>query len=238
MATSGRAPTTIRRMDSTTGGSLLILVITAAASPFSLVAFGLVLATDRGPRNGFAFILGWITTVTLIGIATAVLGDSIEITNSNTPGAWTLALEIALGVVLLLAWIRRRFRPKPKPEVVVEKPQPAWQKKIDSMGYVGAFVLGGAVQTWPVMIAAAAEISRRDLSPSEKLLLMFVFAVLTTAGLVILEILAIRQPGSAAARLDKMRNYIDHHRDSVINWAFLVGGLWLAIRGAIGLATR
>jgi threonine/homoserine/homoserine lactone efflux protein len=225
-------------VDTTTSGSLLILVITAAASPFSLVAFGLVLATDRGPRNGVAFILGWITTVTLIGVATAALGESIHITNNNAPGAWTLALEIALGVVLLLAWIRRRFRPQEKPEVVVEKPQPAWQKKIDSMGYVGAFILGGAVQTWPVMIAAAAEISRRDLSGGEKLLLMVLFAVATTAGIVILEILAIRQPGSAAARLDKMRNYIDNHRDSVINWAFLVGGMWLAIRGVIGLASR
>jgi hypothetical protein len=225
-------------MDSTTTGSLLILVLTAAASPFSLVAFGLVLATDRGPRNGFAFILGWITTVVLIGVATAALGGSIDITPSNTPGAWTLALEIALGIVLLGAWIRRRFRPRPQPEVVVEKPQPAWQRKIDSMGYVGAFVLGGAVQTWPVMIAAAAEISRRSLSGAEKLLLMLAFAVLTTTGIVILEILALREPGSAAARLDKMRTYIDTHRDSVINWAFLVGGLWLAIRGAIGLATR
>jgi hypothetical protein len=67
---------------------------------------------------------------------------------------------------------------------------------------------------------------------------MVLFAVATTAGIVILEILAIRQPGSAAARLDKMRNYIDNHRDSVINWAFLVGGMWLAIRGVIGLASR
>ena len=72
-------------MNSSTLGSLLILVLTAAVSPFSLVAFGLVLATDRGPRNGFAFILGWITTVTLIGIVTAIVGDSVGVTNSNTP---------------------------------------------------------------------------------------------------------------------------------------------------------
>jgi hypothetical protein len=222
-------------MNSSTLGSLLILLVTAAVSPFSLVAFGLVLATDRGPRNGVAFILGWITTVTLIGVVTAIVGGSIEITSSNTPGAWTLALEIALGVVLIVAWLRRRFRPRPRPEVVEAKPQPAWAKKIDSMGYVGAFVVGGAVQTWPVMIAAAAEIVRTDLSGWETFLLMFGFAVASTAGIVVLEVLAIRTPGSAAARLERMRNYIDSHRDSVINWAFLLGGLWLAIRVAIGL---
>ncbi len=231
----------IVRMGNSTLGTLLVLALTAAASPFSLVAFGLVLATDRGPRNGFAFILGWITTVTLIGVVTALLGGSIDITNNNTPGAWVLALEIALGVVLIIAWVRRRFRPTAPAEtpVVVEaKPQPAWQKKIDTMGYVGAFILGGAVQTWPVMIAAASEIVRTDLSGWETFLLMFGFAVATTAGIVILEILAIRTPGSAAGRLDKMRTYIDGHRDSVLNWVYLIAGLWLAIRGAIELASN
>jgi hypothetical protein len=220
-----------------TWGSLFVLAATAAASPFSLIAFGLVLASKRGPRNGLAFILGWITTVLLIGVATALIGDSVTITSSNTPGAWTLALELALGVVLLLAWSRRRFRPRPKPEVVVAKAEPAWQRRIDDMGYVGAFVLGGAVQTWPVMIAAGAEVSRTNVGAAEKFLLMAIFAVLTTAGIVILEILAIREPGSAARRLDRMRNYIDNHRDAVINWVYLLGGLWLAFRGVIGLVT-
>jgi threonine/homoserine/homoserine lactone efflux protein len=228
-------------VNSSTLGSLLVLAATAAASPFSLVAFGLVLATNRGPRNGFAFILGWITTVMLIGIVTAIVGSSTTITSSNTPGAWTLALELALGVVLLVLWTRRRFRPRPPEEEVkaeIAKPVPGWQRRIDSMGYVGAFVLGGAVQTWPVMIAAGAEVVRADhLNAWEKFLAMFVFAVLTTTGIAILEVLAIREPGSAARRLDRMRNYIDGHRDAVINWAYLLGGLWLAFRGLIGLIT-
>jgi hypothetical protein len=105
------------------------------------------------------------------------------------------------------------------------------------MGYVGAFVLGGLVQTWPVMIAAAAEVTRTNLGPGETFLLMALFAVLSTAGIVILEILAIREPGSAARRLDRMRSYIDDHRDSVLNWAYLLAGLWLAFRGLIGLVT-
>jgi hypothetical protein len=219
-------------------GSLLVLAATAAASPFSLVAFGLVLASNRGPRNGVAFILGWITTVLLIGVVTALVGGSTDINSNNTPGAWTLALELALGVVLIVAWTRRRFRPRPAREAkaTVAKPEPGWQRRIDSMGYVGAFVLGGAVQTWPVMIAAAAEVVRADhLNSWEKFLSMAVFAILTTTGIAILEFLAIREPGSAARRLDRMRNYIDGHRDAVVNWAYLLGGLWLAIRGLIGL---
>lgn len=225
-------------MTSAAIGSLLVLAITAALSPFSLVAFSLVLATERGTKNGFAFILGWITTVTLIGVVADLIGSSVTVTTSNTPGAWTLALELAMGVVLIFAWIRRRFRPRPKPEVVEIKPEPAWQRRIATMGYPGAFVIGGLVQTWPVMIAAAAQLVRLNLSSAATILWMFAFAVATTAGIVVLEILAIRSPGSAADRLNRIRSYVDDHRDSVINWAYLVGGLWLAIKAAMGLLSR
>ena len=66
-------------MTGSTLGTLLVLALTAALSPFSLVAFSLVLATDRGPRNGVAFICGWITTVTLIGVAMSFLGSSVSV---------------------------------------------------------------------------------------------------------------------------------------------------------------
>jgi threonine/homoserine/homoserine lactone efflux protein len=221
-----------------TFSSLLILAITAAASPFSLVAFSLVLATDRGARNGIAFICGWITTVMLIGVAMSLLGSSLPTTtsSSSTPGTWTLALELALGVVLALVWLRRRLRPpQPATEDKPEKPVPGWQRRIATMGYPGAFVTGGLTQTWPVMIAAMTEIVRADLGTTQSLLVAFAFTLATTAGIVILEVLALRSPGSAAARLDRLRNYIDNHRNSVINWAYLLAGAWLFFRGLIGL---
>jgi threonine/homoserine/homoserine lactone efflux protein len=224
-------------VNGTTLSTLLLLAVTAALSPFSLIAFSLVLATDRGPRNGIAFICGWITTVTLIGVAMSLIGSNVHVNSSNTAGKWTLALELAIGVVLILAWARRRFRPHE--QVKVEKPakpEPAWQRRISTMGYVGAFVTGGAVQTWPVMIAAASDILRLGLPGPQSLAWMFAFAVVTTAGIVVLEVLAWREPASAAARLNHIRAYVDGHRDSVINTLYLVVGLWLIFRGLLGLS--
>ncbi len=216
--------------------SLVILAVTAAASPFSLVAFSLVLATARGPRNGIAFICGWIVTVTLIGVVMSILGANIDANPSHVTGKWVLAFELALGVVLILAWARRRFRPKPKRVADKPvKPEPAWQRHLSTMGYLGAFVAGGAVQTWPVMIAAASEILRLELPAGESLAWMFAFALSTTAGIVVLEVLAWRSPNSAVDRLNRLRSYIDNHRDSAINWLYLLGGLWLFFRGLLGL---
>jgi hypothetical protein len=223
--------------------TLAVLAFTAAASPFSLVVFSLVLATDRGAKNGIAFILGWIVTVELIGLVTISLGEAIDVPTSTTAHVWFLALELALGTLLIIIWIRRRFRHRPAEDIDPKpakpaKPEPAWQRRIATMGFLGAFVLGGATQTWPAMIAAGAEIGSLDISLSKALAWMFLFALATTAGIVVLEILAIRHPGTAAARLDRIRRYVDEHRDNVINWLYLFAGLVLAYRGIIGIIQR
>ena len=217
--------------------TLLVLAFTAAVSPFSLVVFSLVLATDRGARNGFAFICGWVITVVLIGVVMVAIGDASDAPTSNTPRKWFLALQLALGTLLIIMFVRRRLRGQPieEPVVAPAKPEPGWQRRIATMGAPGALILGGATQTWPVMIAAGAEVARLDVPNAEALTWMILFAIASTAGIVVLEILAIRNPGTAASRLDRIRSYVDNHRDSVVNWAYLFGGLFLVYRGLIGL---
>jgi threonine/homoserine/homoserine lactone efflux protein len=217
--------------------TLLVLAVTAAVSPFSLIVFSLVLATDRGARNGIAFIFGWIVTVTLIGAVMITFGSAIDVPTHSGPRKWFTALQLALGTVLILIWLRRRFRPRPHvptPEKPAKAP-PGWQRRIATMGFAGAFVLGGATQTWPVMIAAGAEIAKLNMSFATGMGWMVLFAISTTAGIDILEVLAIRSPGTAAERLERIRAYVDHHRDSVVNWLALLGGLVLVYHGLLGL---
>jgi hypothetical protein len=222
-----------------TGSSLAtlgLLALAAALSPFSLIVFSLVLATNRGARNGAAFICGWIFTVVLIGVVMVALGGAVDVPTSSAPRKWFLALQLALATLLIILWFRRRFRPRqPKVKVTPAKPAPAWQRRIATMGYGGAFVLGGLTQTWPVMIAAGVEVATLDISVATAVAWIIVFAIATTAGIVVLEVLAIRFPGSAASRLDRIRTYVEEHRDSVINWAYLLGGLVLGYRAVIGL---
>src|SRR5829696_7449386 len=124
-------------MTSSSLATLAVLALTAAVSPFSLIVFSLVLATDRGARNGIAFICGWIVTVIAIGAVIIGLGGAVDLPTSDTPRKWFLALELALGTLLVILWIRRMFRPRllqpvePKPA----KPEPAWQRKIATMGF-------------------------------------------------------------------------------------------------------
>jgi hypothetical protein len=234
--------------------TLLVLAITAAIAPFGLIAFSLVLATDRGTRNGVAFILGWITTVVIICAVCIAVGGAVEVNEGGTSGDVTLGIQIGLGAVLLMLWVRRRVRAHlgisdaevpdaldpvavPEPEPEPDKPPPAWQRRIASMGVVGAFVLGGALQPWPIMIAGGAEIAQGKIGDATAVLVAMLFAIGSAVGIIVLEVLALRSPGSAAARLDRIRAYVDHHRDSVISWALLIGGLWMIGRGIYGLLT-
>jgi hypothetical protein len=224
-------------------GTLLVLAATAALSPFSLVVFSLVLASDRGPRNGVAFIAGWIVTVTAICLVSVAIGSAASASDGGTSSDVVLGIEIALGVVLLTMWVRRRIRARvglPEPAIVPEPqpaatPEPGWRRRIATMRAPGAFVLGGATQTWPVMIAGGAEIARSGVSSTEAVLTSIAFALLTTAGIVVLEVLAWRHPGTAADRLNRIEAYVAAHRATVVNWVLLVGGVWLIGRGILGL---
>ena len=183
------------------------------------------------------------------------LGNAADVDTGGAPGDVTLGIMIGLGSVLLMIWIRRRIRNRlavpadvsvseleqlqqlesPPAEETPAKPPPAWQRKIGSIGLIGAFVLGGALQPWPIMIAGGAEIAQVQIPTAEAVAVIVLFAVASAVGIIVLEVLAWRNPGSAAARLDQIRNYVATHRDSVANWALLIGGLWLIGRGVIGL---
>src|SRR4051812_33743428 len=234
--TVGRSTTCVERVNSSTLGTLAVLALTAAASPFSLIAFSLVLATERGTKNGIPFIAGWMTTVMLIGVAGLIIGGSASVSDGGSSSDAIYGAEIALGVVVLTMWMRRRLS-APIEVVVSDKPDPAWKRRITTMKAPGAFVLGGAVQTWPVMLAGVAEITHLGMSTADAVLWLFLFACATVTGVVILDVLALRSPGSAAARLDKITGYVDAHRNTVISWILLGGGIWLTARGIIGLVS-
>lgn len=85
------------------------------------------------------------------------------------------------------------------------------------------------------MIAAGATILRLNLPAAQGLMWMLLFALMTTVGIVVLEVLAWRSPESAVQRLERLQNYVSTHKDSVINWAALLGGLWLVGQASVGL---
>ena len=210
--------------------TLAVLALTAIVSPFSLIVFSLVLATDRGPRNGAAFILGWIVTVVLIGTVMIVVGGAIHVPTHSGSRKWFLALQLALGTVLILLWLRRRFRPRRLVSVAVKPGKTdAWLAATHRDDGLRRRV---RARRRDADVAGDDRRRRRDRQAAHLVRagdgVGRAVPLVTTAGIDVLEVLAVRSPGTAAERLDRIRRYVDTHRDTVINWLYLFGGLLLA----------
>ena len=201
---------------------LLLIGLGITLEPFPLTAFILVLSAEKGTWKGLAFILGWMACLV------AVIAAVIVTTGNNPPAPQTvpsdaaLAVKLAAGVVLILIAVRQRRRMgRPR------KP-PAWMARLDQLSLLGAAGLAAFLQPWTLVAAGAATITEAKLGTAGSYLVLILFCLLATSSFLYLELYATFASGKAAARLERMRKWLDSHQDQVIIAICLLLGLWLA----------
>ena len=201
---------------------LLLIGLGITLEPFPLTAFILVLSAEKGTWKGLAFILGWLACLV------AVIAAVIVTTGNNPPAPQTvpsdaaLAVKLAAGVVLILIAVRQRRRMgRPR------KP-PAWMARLDQLSLLGAAGLAAFLQPWTLVAAGAATITEAKLGTAGSYLVLILFCLLATSSFLYLELYVTFASGKAAARLERMRKWLDSHQDQVIIAICLLLGLWLA----------
>ena len=98
------------------GLTLLFYAVLAAASPVVLLATLVVLSTERARVNGVVFAAGFVLGQAA-GLGIPLLVGVIVTSNSGQNGNASTWLELAVGVLMLLAAARiRRKRTTPMPE--------------------------------------------------------------------------------------------------------------------------
>jgi threonine/homoserine/homoserine lactone efflux protein len=201
---------------------LMLIGLGITLEPFPLTAFILVLSAEKGTRKGLAFILGWLACLV------AVIAAVIITTGNNPPAPQTvpsdaaLAVKLAAGVVLILIAVRQRRRMgRPR------KP-PAWMARLDQLSLLGAAGLAAFLQPWTLVAAGAATVVEAKLDTVGSYLVLVLFCLLATSSFLYLELYTTFASGKAAARLERMRKWLDSHQDQVIIAICLLLGLWLA----------
>ena len=146
---------------------LVLIGAAIALDPLPLTAFLVVLPSKRGVVKGAAFVFGWLVSLAIV-VTVAVLATGNNPPQPNTaPSLASLAVKIALGVVLVVIAVRHiRARSKPKPP----KKPPKWQEHVDSMSPWFALVLAPALQPWVLISAGAATVVEAKLSSWESFL--------------------------------------------------------------------
>ena len=201
---------------------LLLIGLAITLEPFPLTAFILVLSAEKGTWKGLAFILGWLACLVAVIAAVIVSTGNNPPEPQTVPSDAALAVKLAVGVVLILVAVRRR-RQMGRPR----KP-PAWMARLDQLSLLGAAGLAAFLQPWTLVAAGAATVVQAKLATAGDYLVLILFCLLATSSFLYLELYATFASAKAAARLERMRTWLDSHQDRVIIAICLLLGFWLA----------
>ena len=201
---------------------LLLVGLGITLQPFPLTAFILLLSSASGVRKGLAFILGWLACLVVVIAAVVLVTGGKPPAPSTAPSVAVDAIKLALGVVLILVGTRK-WRRRDRPT----KP-PAWMARLDSLSLWAAAGLAAVLQPWTLVAAGAATVSQAKLSGVQTYLVLMGFCLLATGSFLALELHVVFAPAAATTRLERLRTWLDSHRDQMIVVVALLLGFWLA----------
>jgi hypothetical protein len=141
---------------------------------------------------------------------------------NTAPSTAALAVKLALGIALVLYAVRRWRR------MGAPRKPPAWMARLDRLSLWAAAGVAAFLQPWALVAAGAATITQANLSGPASYVSLVLFVLLATASFLYLELYATFAPAAAAERLQRLRTWLDTHRDQVIIVLSLLLGFWLA----------
>jgi hypothetical protein len=204
--------------------NLVLIGLAVTLDPLPLTAFLIVLPSQRGTVKGAAFTFGWLVSLAIVVTITVLATGNNPPKPATVPSLASLAIKIALGVVLVviaLRHIRARGRPKPP------KKPPKWQAHVDSMSPWFALALAPTLQPWVLIGAGAATVVQAKLSSWESFLALFAYCVIASSSYLAMELYAVFRPAQSQALLGRFRTWIDNHTDQGIIVGSLLIGFWL-----------
>ena len=98
----------------------------------------------------------------------------------------------------------------------MEKEQPGWLRAIEHISIIGAFLLGISSATYPLVVAAAGEILRDDLSSSDQTLLAVLFVILGSSTVFAVAALGTFAASRSEPFLTRMRGWLTIHDSAVM----------------------
>ena len=123
-------------------GAILPLAIAVTISPVPIIAAILLLLSRKPVPNAGAYLAGFIIGVGgVLGILVAVAG-SLNLSAGSGPSKGAGGLELLLGVLLLVAAVRR-LRGRPRPGTTASMPN--WMDGIANFGPGKSLAVGAAI---------------------------------------------------------------------------------------------
>lgn len=213
----------------------LILASGGMLSVGSITIVILLLISDRGWRNGLAYMLGYVSAYSLIGVSVVVVGYTAAENRSGESGQFLPILFIMMGMLLL--WLTTKNWRKPASE---NNQSPRLFAIIDKITPAKAFAFGALVtvinfKNLAIFLSAVSvSLLSNLLLPSKIVITLFVVLVFCTSVIVPV-LIYVSFPKQAIERLNWIKHTLETHSRPIGIWVPLIFGLIFLIRGIIGL---
>ena len=163
---------------------ILLYALVAGLSPLALLATLAALGSGRGRVERVPFGIGFLLTQTTVLVLAIVLGSAATPNRERSHPTLAAALEIALGVLLLLFAARGRLNHEPQ-ESPGESKTKAILARLHHLRPVTAFSAGallgvGGVKRLTITLFAGATIAIAGLIPAEQAGLAALYVVIAS----------------------------------------------------------
>jgi hypothetical protein len=191
----------------------LLGLAVALSSPTSVVSVLVLLGMPSGLRRAYAFVVGWLATIALIGLLIVVFPALDFRTSRTAPSRAASIAELVIGCLLLGAAVALYRRPPAKnPQ---RDPMPAWLVRLVGGHWAVAVAAGGVMLTYSLTVVAMLEILKANVTAVDRGLAVTVFAltsILTIAAPIAYATVA---PNRAAAQLDNWKRWLAVHSRAI-----------------------
>ena len=211
----------------------LPFAIGVAASAVAVIALVLILQGSRALPSGLSFTLGWVLGV---GVVCAV-GVAFGLAVSDDPARWTQWLRTLLGVLLLVAAVRKWRQRVPSGQ---EPTPPKWMSGLQDSAPGKAAVLGfllGGINPKNLMLTlgAAATLGASGLSSSELWITGIAYVVVASVTVLVPMGIYVLMRSKADELLANLGEWMKSNSDAITIVVLVIFGVKLLLGGLAGL---
>lgn len=219
-------------------GDLLPAAVGVAISPLPIVAVVLMLVSDRGRRNGPAFVTGWIVGVAGAGTILLLVAGGLDANEGGPPAGWVSWLELLIGLGLVLLAVNQ-WRSRPRGDEVA--PTPTWMGALDGFGPVKAAAAGvvlSALNPKNLLLIAAgmAAIAQTGIPAGEQAIALAVFTIVAASSVAAPVVVYFVLGERSVELLDRLKTWMAQNNAVVMAVLLLVLGVKLIGDAIPGLA--
>jgi hypothetical protein len=210
----------------------------ALVNPLPIMAVILMLFSARAGEVVPAFLVGWFAGLLLIGgLLIFVVPVERLVGTERDPSTLASVVRTILGVGLLwLAALKWQTRPKDGEAAKL----PGWVTSLESASPLSALGIGAAMagvnpKNLVFAVSAAVAIAEWHLARAENAVLLVIYAVVGSLGVLIPAIWRAAGGESAAATLQEWRRWLARNYNVLMGIVFVIFGVMVLSKGVTGL---